>query len=653
MRWGPGDTGAGWRRPLILLAGLSAFAACAAEEDDGLEALLQREVIGPSRYAQSLLDAPAAVSVIARRESALLGHTTVGEMLGRLPGIYYSQSRQYISVGMRGFNRPGDYNARLLVAIDGFRSNDAIYDQALPEYEFPLVAEWVKRVELVHGPSSSVYGGNALLGVVNLVTMDGADAPGWRLLGSAGSFGTQRAMLQYGRADTGGSGDLFVGMNLWRSEGENLDLPELGLPAQRLRGLDGTRYASLFAKYRLGGWRLSVSAMQRDKDVVTAPYGTLAGAEGTAYRDQYAYAELAYDEGWRSELRRSLRLGLARSAFHGRYVYEDDLVNRDLARGQWASLDARLQWRGWLNHDLMAGLDARVVPRGLQRNFDEQPYREVLDSRETSHNLGLYLQDQWRLSEAWQLTTGLRLDSIKSYEPEWSPRLALVYRGRPGESLKLLLGRSFRAPNLSERFYSDGLSQLANPRLQPERLTTLELAWERSLDAQTALTLNAYQTRLRGMIEILPLDDSGLGRYENLSRVSTRGLDIGLEQRLSERWQWRADLSLMDARNAGRRLSNSPRWLLKGHVIVPLGDQWSLGLEGQGMGAREGRVRVPGHVLANAFLRFTGWQSQQLGLRIKNLGDRRYWDPAGPESEALDRVPQARRSLHVDWQLSF
>ncbi|MEH0166322.1 TonB-dependent receptor plug domain-containing protein [Roseateles microcysteis] len=640
------------QRWAVGLLGVALLPAAWAADDDSLEALLQREVQGPSRYAQSLLDAPAAVSVIGRRESALLGHATVADMMARLPGIYFSHSRQYISVGMRGLNRPGDYNARLLMAIDGFRSNDATYDQALPEYEFPLVAEWIKRVELVHGPSSSVYGGNALLGVVNLVTQDGADAPGLRLQGSLGSFGSRRAMLQYGGVDAGG-GDLFVGANFQRSDGEDLELPELGLPGGRVSGLDGMRHASLFAKYRRGDWRATLSAMQRDKDVPTAPYGTQPGVAGTRYRDRYAHVELSYDEGWRDALRRSLRVGLAQSSFDGRYVYDQGLINRDQAAARWGSVDARLQWKGWLNHDLMLGLDARTVPGVHQRNFDEQPFASVLDSRESSHSLGLYAQDQWRLSESWQLTAGLRLDAIKDFRAEWSPRLALVYRPRPEESIKLMLGRSFRAPNLAERFYADGVSQQANTGLLPERLQTMELAWERSLDAQTALSFNLYQTRLLGMIEIVPIDDTSLGRYENLSRVATRGFDLGVEQRGRSDFHWRIDLSLMQARSAGQRLSNSPSWLLKGHLILPLAAHWSLGLEGQAMGAREGRVRVPGHVLVNGLLRFTGWQGQVLGLRVRNLGDARYWDPAGPENEALQRVPQARRSLQLDWQLAF
>jgi len=648
-----------WLLRLGSLALLANAAHAAADDEAALESLLRQEVLGPSRFAQSLLDAPAAVSVFGRQEAAQLGHVTVADMLERLPGIYLSSTRQYSSVGVRGFNRPGDYNARLLVAIDGFRVNDALYDQALPEFEFPLVADWVKRVELVHGPGSSVYGGNALFGVVNLVTLDGADAPGWTLKGSLGSFGERRAMLQYGSAELGG-GDLFVGLNLQHARGETLELPELGLPAGSLGGLDGLSYSSAFLKYRLGAWRVSAASMVRSKSIAVAPYGTLPGAPGTDYRDQYLYGEIAYDGAWVSDWRRSLRLSLARSGFHGRYVYaggtEDApllVINRDEAVARWLGLEARTQWRGWLNHELALGVDARLLRHGVQRNFDEQPYRLLLDSDEPLRSLGLFAQDSWHLSEQWQLTTGLRLDRVQDRTAQWSPRLALVYRPRQDESIKLMAGRAFRPANLAERFYADDVSQLAHPGLAPEKLGTLELAWERALSSDLAFSLNAYVTRMRDMIEFVPLQgDEGLSRYENLSRVRTQGLDLGLEQRRASGWQWRANLSLADARNRGERLSNSPRWLFKGHLIAPLRPGWTLATEWLAMDKRLGRSEVPALYSLNAVLRYTGWRGQDLALRVLNATDRANYDPAPPDTLST-RLPRPRRSLHLDWQIRF
>ncbi|MBH9552106.1 TonB-dependent receptor plug domain-containing protein [Inhella gelatinilytica] len=640
-------------KPLILacLAAWAPTGSAAEAETDELEALLQREVEGPSRYAQSLLDAPAPVAVIGRQEVELLGLRQVSEMLARLPGIHLSHSRQYVGVGLRGFNRPGDYNARLLMAIDGFRSNDALYDQALPDTEFPLAAEWVKRLELIYGPSSSIYGSNALLGAVNLVTLDGADAPGVRVKGSVGQFGGRRALLQYGQ---GGAVDVFIGAQFQRSRGETLELPELGLPSGALRGLDALDQRSLFAKLRAGAWRLSLSALERDKALATAPYGTVPGAAGTRYVDRSWHAELAYEEDWTDALRRSLRVGVGGTGFDGHYVYPDALINRDLARSRWINVDGRVQWRGWLNHEWLLGVEVRSVPRGLQRNFDLSPATTYLDSQERSHSAGLYLQDQWRLSPRLQLTTGARVDHIRGFAAHASPRLALVFRAQPGEAYKLMLGQAFRTPNLAERFYDDGgVSQQANPNLGPERLRSAELAWERELDAHSALGLSVYQTRLRDLIEPAPTDTPGVIRYLNHDHVHSQGLQLSWQQRVRADHQWRLDLTLMQAHKGGERLSNAPRWVLKGHWMASLAPHWGVALEAQGQGARTGRVDAPAQWLAHAALRYTGWTGQHWMLRVQNLTDARSFDPAGPENEALLRVPHPRRTLRLDWQLSW
>ena len=395
--------------------------------------------------------------MITRQESAALGHQTIGDMLGRLPGVYLGNTRSYSNLGVRGFNRPGDYNSRVLMAIDGQRVNDAIYDQGLPQLEFPVVAEWAKRVELVQGPGSSIYGSNALLGVVNVVTLDGADAPGLSVLGSAGSRGQRRVEMHYGATDAAG-GDLFIGLTLQRTAGETLFLPELGTADGWIRGLDGERQAAVLAKYRLGRWKLSMAAVQRDKDAPTAPYGTLPGVSGTRYTDRQLMVEAAYDEGWQDDLRRSLRLGLSQYDFRGRYVFgqSPDVIDRDEAYAQWLTLDARVLWRGLLNHELMAGAEIRTSPYGIQRNYQVAPYESRLDSDVSQDSAALSVQDQWRLSQHWQLTTGLRLDHARGFSPALSPRTVLVFRPDERQTLKLMWARSFRSPNLYERYYDDG-----------------------------------------------------------------------------------------------------------------------------------------------------------------------------------------------------
>lgn len=628
-----------------------------AAEDLALEALLKREVQGPSRYAQSLMEAPASVSVLELREADALGHQTVGDLLARLPGVYLSNSRSYSALGIRGFNRPGDYSSRVLMAVDGQRVNDAIYDQGLPQLELPVMAEWVKRVELVHGPGSSVYGSNALLGVVNVVTLNGVDAPGLTLQGSLGAHGLRRAEMHYGDG-AGTDRDVFIGLNLQRSAGENLYLPELGTADGWVRGLDGERQAAVLAKVRHGDWRLSLNAVRREKDVATAPYGTLAGVPGTSYADSLVLGELSYDGPWQDELRRTVRLSVAGYDFRGRYVFGQapDLINKDMARAQWTTLEGRLLWRGLLNHQLMVGAELRTSPYGVQRNYDVEPHAMKLDSNVTQDALAVYAQDQWRLSSTLQLTTGLRVDRVRGFAPALSPRAVLALRPDERESLKLMWAQSFRTPNLYERFYEDdGVSQLSNTGLKPERLNSVEAAWEYLLPGGQALTANAYYTRMNRLIELVPLSDApdAAVQYRNVGRVTLRGVDLGVEQRSAEGWLWRASASSMHAHNeAGERLSNAPSWMLKGHAVSPQWQHWQLGAECQLLGRRLGRAEVPATTVVNAHLRYRLDERLSLSLHVDNALDRRNLDPSTPDV-VLSSIPQPGRAWRVDWRIGL
>jgi outer membrane receptor protein involved in Fe transport len=646
----------------IALAALLVSLCVPSRADDSLrtlEALLGTEVQGASRHAENSLDAPAAVRVFGRAEAAALGHVTVGDMLERLPGTYLTTSRSYSSVGLRGFNRPGDFNARLLMSIDGYRVNDAIYDQALPGYEFPILADWVKRIELVSGPAASVYGSNALLGVVNVVTLDGADAPGLGLRAASSGRGTAQLTGQYGLhgADT----DLFVGAAWHRLAGEDLHLAELAgptAPEGNIHGLDGTLYRSLFAKLRHGEWRASFASQAREKELPTAPFGTLPGVPGTRFIDQYSYTELVYDSRWLGDWRPALRLDLSQTRFDADYSFEGVepslLINHDIASATSGGIDARVHFRGWTNHALVVGAELRRVFRARQANYDVHPAAVYLDREDRRRQIGLYVQDQMRLSERLLLTLGLRADRADQFETEVSPRLSLVYRQSPDEALKLMFGTAYRTPNLYERFYADNdASQRANPALQPERVRSLELAWERALSVDARLAASAYVYHLRDLIDFVALDDL-LSQYQNVSGTRTAGVDIDLEQRASSGWQWRTSLSLTRAREQdGRVQTNSPRWILKGHLLGPLGAGFGAGVEAKAIGRRESlRGPVPTYAALNAVLRYTAGTRGSLALKVLNVADRATWDPASTENE-LRRVPKERRTVWLDWQMSL
>lgn len=630
--------------------------ALAASAEPTLEALLQTEVQGVSRQLERTLDAPATVHLIGAATASALGHETLADMLNRLPGMFVGSQRSYATVGLRGFSRPGDYNARVLMTIDGMRVNDGVYDQALPALEFPIASPWIKRVELVGGPAGSVYGGNALLGVVNVVTFDGADLPGLRWRAAAGGQASREVGTTWGFAqdDT----DVFVAAQIHDRAGESLWLPELTgdrVPGGWVHGLDGERSHAAMVKWRQAAWRVTLGSQGRLKDAATAPYGSLAGTPGTRFLDRYHFAEVFHEPGWRNDLRPTLRASLVRSRFDGRYLYGNDagatFVNTDVAASNVATVDARLQWRGWVNHAWTVGLEWRRVGNARQINEDLDPHLVYLDRRDEVRQWGAYLQDQWRLGERHTLNLGLRVDRVRGFSTQASPRLALVYRPSDGESVKLMAGRAFRAPNLSERFYEDGYTQWANPDLQPERVATVEAGWERSVDRNLRIGASVYHYRMTDLIDYISVDDD-FSQYRNASGANATGLDVDVERRRQDGLRWRASASWVRTRSAGQALSNSPSWLLKGHLIWPLADPWTLGLQAQAMARRSGPAGdVPAWATLDLALSAL-WGGQTFTVRLINLTDAKHADPAWPVHD-LERVPGERRRWVFTWRGRF
>ena len=115
--------------------------------DDLLKVKVQT-VTSAAKYAQPTALAPASVTIVTDRDIQLHGYRNLTEVLGSVRGFYSTYDRNYHYLGVRGFNRPGDYNSRVLLLIDGHRVNDVVYDGAPIGNDGYLDVDMIDRVEL-------------------------------------------------------------------------------------------------------------------------------------------------------------------------------------------------------------------------------------------------------------------------------------------------------------------------------------------------------------------------------------------------------------------------------------------------------------------------------------------------------------------------
>jgi len=616
-----------------------------------IDQLLNLEVVTATKIPQKLSDVPASVSVITADDIKHYGYRTLADILRSVRGVYVTYDRNYSYVGTRGSGRPGDFNTRLLIMVDGKRLNDATYDQGAAGTEFPIDVELIERVEFVPGPGSAIYGSSAFFGVVNVITKTGAALAHTELALTKASYGTTRGRVISGMPLGRGKADLLVGVSGFDSRGQDLYFPEFDDAASNhgiANGLDYDRYKRLFAKLGAGGLSLEAYFGRRTKGIPTASYGQQFNAPLSHTRDEYAAAGVSYQAPLSNSLELYASLSANRFRYDGTYVLsqgEAATVNRDLSESRALAGEVRLLSTAIRNHKLIAGAEYFNDSRRQMVNFDVLPYVSYLDIDIPKHGYGLYLQDDIRLSEQFALNAGVRHDHDSEGGNANSPRLALLYQATPQVTFKALFGTAFRSANAYERYYASSSSNKLNPNLRSEHVRTGELSVEYFPTNRFRASASLFQYRVKDLLSLTTDPSDGRLYFSNVDATRSGGVEFETEWLGAGDRRLKASVSFQVAHNnaTGEWLTNSPRRLLKLNYSTPLlGDGARAGVEYQVMSRRLGaQGEVGGFGLVNLTLlsRKLG-KHVELDASIYNLFDKRYADV--PSEEHFDNSDPPR-----------
>ncbi|GAW68215.1 tonB-dependent receptor [Geoanaerobacter pelophilus] len=645
---------------VFLLATLGAHFAFAQEEGgespapdlgemdlEQLTSLKVEKVYGVSKFEQVVTEAPASVSVITADEIRHYGWRTLADVLRSSRGFFTSYDRNYSYIGMRGFNRPGDYNTRVLLLVDGHRINDVIYETAAIGTEFILDLALIDRIEIIRGPSSSLYGAGAFFGVINVITRSARQIEGAEVAASAGSQHTGAGRLTYGKSFDGG--EFVASGSTYKSRGNaSLFYPQFDDPATNngiASDMDRDRNYSLFASGRLQDFTLTGALVSRDKRVPTASFDTIFNDPRTHSIDRRGYLDLRYDKALEGT-------GVTARVFYDEYRYKGDFayekgpddpgfypasyVNRDDHLARWWGAEAQASRQILPRLQLTAGTSFRDSFQKLP-NYDAVPQGRRLDNNRSDLFWGVFGQGELRLFEQLIVNVGLRHDNYQTFGGVTSPRVAVIYTPVEGSVFKYIQGKAFRAPNAYELRYNDVFdSNAANPGLRPETVRTSELIYEQYLGDVLRTSLSLFQNKIDNLISYQDLP-SGQVSFGNADRVKAVGGEFEVEGQWSSGYAARTSYSFVSARDEGKdqRLDYSPRHLAKLNLTAPLyRKELFAGLELQGTARREFshegvQAAAPGYLIANATLFSTGFVPWlDASFSIYNLFDRRYDDPA-------------------------
>lgn len=620
-----------------------------------LEQLMAIDVVyGASKHDQKTTEAPSSVSVVTSADIERNGYRTLADVLRSVHGFYSTYDRNYTYVGIRGFSRPSDYNSRFLLLVDGHRINDNFYGSGYIGPEGLIDLDLVDRVEVIRGPSSSLYGTSAFFAVVNVITRKEPDAPRLQFSGLGASYGTPAGRATFVHAFDGGPKFLVSG-SAFRSDGQRLFYKEYDDPLNNngvTEHSDDERNYRLFSTMTFRDFTIQLAANSREKGIPTGAYGMPFNNSQARTVDDRSYLDVKYDHAFAGGTGVQARVYMDRYYYRGDYPYYSPfptiLLYREHSWGDWWGTEAKVMMKAGARQTVTAGMEFRdnLKQRYRWKNVDPGPLD--FDSQRSSQEGGLYVQDEMKVSNSIAVNVGVRHDHYDTFGGSTHPRAALIFTPFERTALKVLYGSAFRAPVVYELYYGSH----ANANLKPESIRTYEVVLEQYAMGNLRLTGSAYVYDISDLVSVETLSN----KFENIDEVSAKGLELEIEKRFKNGFEVTYSSTLQESRDNGtdRILTNSPRHLAKLNFRFPIkGDKLGAGAEVEYTSRRltlDGSY-APSFAVANlTFLSRQLAPGLDLSASIYNVFDKKYGDP-GASQHLQNLIEQDGRSyrLKLTW----
>lgn len=528
-------------------------------------------VVAAGKREQTEREAAASVSVITDQDIDLYGYRSLADALRTQRGFYLDTDGLNWFVGVSGFLFPDDWNSRILVLVDGRPTRDMIYSQTHLDQDFVVPMEAVQQIEVIRGPGSALYGADAEFAVVNVVTKSGADIDGLQLKVTGGTQWTGRVNGLFGFEAPDGW-DIMGDVSGSTSQGDNhLEIDGADDPAHNFGNIVNSDYSGVysgFLKVKKGDFSATFDSESRDQDNDEATYLAEFFNPGSM-QEQRTNATFKFDPQISDTQQLHAMVDYGDYNYHQHWAYDpEDDTYTTTAYDSWVGEEVDYDWQATDQFHVLTGVNGTQAFGTHQEDYTSNT-GIVVNVRESYNDCGAFAEGEYKLTDWLDLTLGSRVDQIQRVGTTISPRFAAVLTPSKEDTVKLLYGRAFRAPNIYEMFYSDPGSNTPNPNLVPEICDTYELEWERQFKNGWKTTLDGYVWTLHNAIDEATLADGSL-QYQNVGNDVARGLEAEIEKK----WKGGADFrmygSVDRAERDGDGLTHSPQWIVGLSTAIPV-----------------------------------------------------------------------------------
>jgi len=600
-------------------------------------------VVTASATEQNLKDAPASISVITQQDLQRKPVQNLKDVLQDVPGVQLTnEGDNRKGVSIRGLD-----SSYTLILGDGKRVNSR--NAVFRHNDFDL--NWVpvdaiERIEVVRGPMSSLYGSDALGGVVNIITKK----IGQKWTGTLSADSTIQEHRDRGDTYNGQfftSGPLVDGLLGLKAYGS---LSKREKDDQQASSTSSTGETPRIEGFTSRDANVEFAWTPSENHDFTAGYGFNRQDRDSDSLDQNRLERqnysLSHNGRWgvgNSELKvygekvdnknpgNSNPITSESNAVDGKYVLPLGEINQLLTFGG--------EWR----HDKLK--DPVNLTGGSSSNTSASQY-------------ALFLEDEWRIFEPLALTTGIRMDDHDTYGDHWSPRAYLVYNATDTVTVKGGWATAFKAPSLLQ-LSPDWITGscrgaceiVGNPDLKPETSESVELGlyysgeegwlegvqasittFQNDVDDRISISRTANVNQAQSYPNYVGLNADGepIFRYYNVNKARIRGVETELKFPVAEDWKVTLNYTYNDGRdisNGGNKpLSELPFHTANGTVDWQATQDWAFFIQGNYTGEKRaltsGAATPGGYVIWNTGASWQATKSVKLRAGVQNLLDK-------------------------------
>ncbi len=571
-----------------------------------IEELMNLEVTSVSKAGESLIDAPAAVYVITREDILSSGAKSIPDTLRLAPNLQVAQiTSSTFAITARGFNGPAA--SKLLVLIDG-RSVYTPYHSGVSWDVQDVLPEDIERIEVISGPGATLWGANAMNGVINITTRRSAETPGVSVMAGAGNLDRRGSIQLGGRVDSALTYRAYVDSF---SDGHNL-------------AATGTSADDAWHKTQ-GGFRLDWMPAH---DLLTLQGDFYQGSEHKLNSPDQAVTGHNVLARWNHAIGDGSALQV-----QGYYDYSkfsipgvgfDELATWDL--------DVQHSFSWGSRHNLVWGGGFRVARDDFPTILSSTQLLLFSPQRRSLNYGNIFLQDTIAIGAAVKLTLGAKYERDAYTGGEPLPNVRLSWKSSDHSLLWVAISRAVRAPSRLDR----DLYEVAGPVIyikggdfQDERLNAYELGYRAQPTARSLLSLSGFYnvyTDLR-TAEYSP-GPALPAMFANLMAGHTYGLEFWGNYQLAEWWRLGAGANWLHERLhfepgssgiAGLAIAgNDPSYQVSLRSNLTLSPAWQISLGLRQIGALANPVS-PRYTELDAHVAWTASQSVSLALTGSNL----------------------------------